>query len=125
MVFEYHSLNLIVFANLGASLNYAFRYRFREPERYIMALEVLPDLRVKNITTGEIYPCVKNFYFFNDKKENSFYVAQKNMDTDKTIKGLSCYIPYYENSSTLMPINDAFKETPWYKESGFKEKFGW
>lgn len=57
--------------------------------------------------------------------ESSFFVAQKNMDTDKTIKGLSCYIPYYENSSTLMPINDAFKETPWYKESGFKEKFGW
>ena len=59
------------------------------------------------------------------RKENGFYVAQKNMDTDKTIKGLSCYIPYYENSSTLMPINDAFKETPWYKESGFNEKFGW
>ena len=59
------------------------------------------------------------------RKENSFYVAQKNMDTDKTIKGLSCYIPYYENSSTLMPINEAFKSTPWYIDSGFYDKFGW
>ena len=56
---------------------------------------------------------------------NSLYVKSKNLTPKMGVKGLSCYIPYQDNNANLETINAAFKQTPWYSESGYGNKFGW
>ena len=56
---------------------------------------------------------------------NSLYVKSKNLTPKMGVKGLSCYIPYQDNNANLETINAAFKQTPWYTESGYGNKFVW
>ena len=53
----------------------------------------------------------------------SFYSKSKNVSDGMNIDWLSCYIPYSGTSEFFTNLNNAFKETPWYKESNFGEKF--